>query len=282
MKPADPILVLGASGNTGGEVASLLRVGGQAVRTGARREIEGSADHLRFDWAEPSTHDAAVAGVRRLYLVAPVGVAEPVELVAPFVEKALAAGVERFVFLSSSAVAPGEPGLGRVDALLRSSAPQWATLRPSWFMQNFVGEHPLAEAIRSRSEIVSATGDGQLGFVDARDIAACAAALLTQDRFESGEHLITGPEALSYGQVAALVAEISDRPVRFTDISVAALVDRYVAGGLPRSFAEGLAALDDRIRNGEQAGLSDAVAKLTGVAPRSMRDFLVEFREKLG
>lgn len=281
MTQAGKILILGATGNTGSALAQLLKASGTPLRTAARNELASSPDHVHFDWGDPRTHGPAVAGVERLYLVAPVGAADPLPLVKPFLAEAQAAGLQRVVLLSSSAVNPGDPGLGQIDALVRATAPEWATLRPSWFMQNFVGDHPLADGIRSRGEIVTATGDGRLPFVDARDIAATAAALLQEDSIVSSEHLVTGPQALSYADVAALVSELMGRPVRHVAVTEEALTQRLITAGYEAAFASALAGLDADIRAGRQAQIADTVDRLTGRAPRSFRDFIAEHRQLL-
>lgn len=281
MSQAGKILVLGATGNTGSALVQLLEASGSPVRTASRGESAGSPDHVRFAWDDPRTHGPAVAGVERLYLVAPVGVADPLPLVEPFLAEALAAGLQRVVLLSSSAVNSGDPGLGQIDALVRATVPEWAILRPSWFMQNFVGNHPLAQGIRSRREIVTATGDGRLPFVDARDIAATAAALLQADSIVSSEHLVTGPQALSYADAADLIGEVMGRPVRHVAITEEALTRRLITAGYEAAFASALARLDADIRTGRQAQIADTVHRLTGRPPRSLHDFIAEYRDLL-
>lgn len=281
MSHAGKILVLGATGNTGSALVQLLKASGRPVRTASRGELAGSPDHVRFVWDDSSTYGPAVAGVERLYLVAPVGAADPLPLVKPFLAQAFATGLQRVVLLSSSAVNLGDPGLGQIDALVRATVPQWATLRPSWFMQNFVGDHPLAEGIRSRGEIVTATGDGRLSFVDARDIAATAAALLQADSIVSSEHLVTGPEALTYTEAAALISEVTGRPVRHVAVTAEVLTQRLIAAGYEAAFASALAGLDEEIRAGRQAQIADTVHRLTGRPPRSLHDFIAEYRDLL-
>lgn len=281
MSQAGKMLVLGATGNTGSALVQLLKASGTPVRTASRGELADSPDHIRLVWDDPRTHGPAVAGVERLYLVAPVGAVDPLPLVKPFLAKALAAGLQRVIFLSSSAVNPGDPGLGQIDALVRATVPEWAILRPSWFMQNFVGNHPLAEGIRSGGKIVTTTGDGRLPFVDARDIAATAAALLQMDSIISSEHLVTGPEALSYTEAAALISEIMGRPVRHVAVTEEVLTQRLIAAGYEAAFASALAGLDEDIRAGHQAQITDTVYRLTGRPPRSLRDFITEHRDLL-
>ncbi|GAA4666176.1 MULTISPECIES: ergot alkaloid biosynthesis protein [Amycolatopsis] len=262
------VLVTGATGNTGKPLTGLLTEAGATVRAASRRS--------GFDWSDPETHAAALDGVERLYLVAPVGVAEPEPLVRPFLARAREAGVRRTVLLSSSAVRTGDPGLGRVDQAVREIMPEFAVLRPSWFMRNFVGDHPVANGIRERGEIVTATGDGRVAFVDPADIAACAAALLLADDCENTDHVITGPEAVSYAEAAAIYTEVTGVPVRHIDVTAPELARRFTEAGYPEDFAAALAALDEDIRHGSEDRVTGTVQRLTGRAPKPLRRFLAE------
>ncbi|WP_421111360.1 NAD(P)H-binding protein [Streptomyces sp. NEAU-S77] len=268
------VLVTGATGNTGSRVVRRLREHGAAVRAAARRPgPEAGADGVRFDWYDPATHAAALTGVERVYLVAPVGEADPVPLVEPFLAAALDRGVRRVVLLSSSAIPADAPGLGALHRLVRDTVPEWAVLRPSWFMQNFTGDHAVAHAIRGDGWIVTATGDGRVGFVDADDIAAVAVRALLDDRPHNTDHVITGPEALRYADAARIVAEVSGRRVSHVPVTPGALRERLADAGMPREFAAVLAGLDEDIRGGAEDRTTDTVLRVTGREPRSFRDF---------
>lgn len=180
------------------------------------------------------------------------------------------------VLLSSSAVNRGEPALGEIHDLVAGLLEEYTVLRPSWFMQNFVGDHALAQGIRCSREVITATGTGRLGFVDAADIAAVAVAALTSPEPIADELIITGPEALSYPDAADILTEQLGEPVRHLDLTTAELVTRLVESGLPPAFAAGLAGLDERIRAGEQDVVTSVVSDVTGQAPTSLRRFLAE------
>ncbi|MGE2716741.1 NmrA family NAD(P)-binding protein [Mycolicibacterium litorale] len=263
------VLVLGATGNTGSAVVEALRRSpGLAVRAASRR------GHLRFDWADRSTWNDVLDGVDRMYLVAPIGDPDPMAAVGPFLERAAAAGVRRVVSLSSSAVAFGDPGLGEVAAAVRDAFPEWEILRPSWFMQNFTGAHPVAESIRTTGEFVTATGTGRLPFIDARDIGRTAAHLLVAPEARCGEHLLTGPEALTYDEAAEIMSRVEGRAVRHRAVAPDRFVDFLVSSGYDAAFAAVLAALDSLVRDGGQAVVSDTVERLTGTPPRGFADYL--------
>jgi uncharacterized protein YbjT (DUF2867 family) len=267
-------LVTGATGNTGAHVVAGLRQHRCRARAASRRPAPGDEDAVVFDWADTSTFTQALDGVSGVYLVAPTGVADPVPLVRPFLERAAADGVRRVVQLSSSAVAHGEPGLGEIHAIVAKLFAQFTILRPSWFMQNFVGDHPLAEGIRRSRRAITATGDGRLGFIDAVDIAAVAVQALISPEPLNSELLLTGPESMSYRQAAAVVSDVLGDAVEHIDLTTEELATRLTDSGASREFAAGLAALDARTRAGDQDFVTTTVHNVTGRAPTSLRDFL--------
>ena len=178
----------------------------------------------------------------------------------------------RVVLLSSSAVPP-RARLGLVHARLGELFAEWAVLRPSWFMENFVGEQPHAVSARDHGEIVSATGTARVGFVDPADIAEVAVRALIDPTPHNTDHIITGPEALSYDAVAAVLTEVSGRPVRHRATDAAELAERHSANGIPPDFARFLASLDTAIAAGAEDRTTSTVADVTGHTPRSFRDF---------
>jgi uncharacterized protein YbjT (DUF2867 family) len=267
------VLVIGGTGTTGSRVAAALRGQRVAVRVTSRRPTNGQ---IHFEWADPHTHADALDGVRSVYLVAPVGVADPAQHVAPFLDLARERGVRRVVLLSSSAVPEGAPGLGELHRMVRASVPEPTVLRPSWFMQNFLGDHPHAQSARTDGEIVTATGGGRVAFVDAGDIAAVAAHALSDAEPHVGEYVLTGPEALSYAEAAAVLTEVTGPAVRHRAVGVAELTARFVAAGYPPDFSALLAGLDADIARGVEDRTTSAVQDVTGRLPRSFREVVGE------
>jgi uncharacterized protein YbjT (DUF2867 family) len=260
------ILVTGSTGTTGRRVAAVLAERGVATRRATRNP--NAAGQVRFDWADRDTHDDAVRGVSAIYLVAPIGVADPVPLVEPFLEAALRHRVRRVVVLSSSALAEGAPGLGAIHRLVRATMPEWTVLRPSWFMQNFTGDHLVAHGV-CEGDIVTATGDGRVAFIDAGDIAAVAGCALTDDVPHNSEHIITGPEALSYADAAAILTRLLGRTIRHRSVPAEEAARRIAAHGVPAEFARVLAAMDVDIRDGAENRVTDTVQRVTGHPART-------------
>lgn len=267
------VLVIGATGTTGSRVADVLAERGVSYRR-ATRSPRAPGD-VRFDWADRATHRDALHGVTAIYVIAPIGVADPVPLVEPFLEEALAQSVRRVVQLSSSAVPEGAPGLGAVHKLVRSTMPEWTVLRPSWFMQNFAGDHWVAQGVRD-GEIITATKDGRVAFVDARDIASVAVRALTDESPHNTDHILTGPEALSYADAAAIISKRTGRTVRHRSIGSDEYARRITASGVPVELATLLAALDGNISAGAEDRVTGVVERITGTPARSFDAFVAD------
>ncbi|MFD8419440.1 NmrA family NAD(P)-binding protein [Streptomyces sp. NPDC059466] len=273
MSTSGATLVIGATGTTGRRVTAGLTAEGHRVKAAGRSATPvAGAQAVRFDWNEPSTWDGALDGADRAYLVPPIGSSDPAAVMLPFLRRARAAGVQRAVLLSSSAIPAGGPAVGQVHQALPGLFDRWAVLRPSWFMQNFTGSMPHARTIREDGLILTATGDGRVAFIDAEDIAAVAVRALTDDDAPDTDLLLTGPQALSYDDVAAIVTEVTGRPVVHRRLTFEEARDRW-ATGMPLEFATMLAAMDGAIADGAEDRTSDLVQRLTGRPPGTFRAF---------
>ncbi|MER7566909.1 NmrA family NAD(P)-binding protein [Streptomyces sp. NPDC048523] len=271
MTSSGTTLVIGATGTTGARTAAQLTAAGHRVKAASRRGTPvAGAEPVPFDWHDPATHAAALAGADRVYLIPPVGDSDPAAVMLPFLQRARSAGVRRAVLLSSSAISEGGPAVGRVHQALPGLFQEWAVLRPSWFMQNFTGTHAHGRSIRDAGSIWTATGSGRVAFVDAEDIAAVAVRALTDEQAPHTDLVLTGPEALSHDDIATIITEVTGRPVTHRRLSYEQMRDRLTAE-VPAEFAALLAGLDRAIAAGAEDRVTDTVQRLTGRAPRSFR-----------
>ncbi|PSM40879.1 ergot alkaloid biosynthesis protein [Streptomyces dioscori] len=269
------ILVLGATGTTGSRVAARLAGQGHRVRAAGRRAtpVDG-AEAVRFDWYDPATYEGALDGADRVYLVAPLDSATPADVMLPFLEQARASGVRRAVLLSSSAIPAGGPVVGQVHEALPGLFDEWAVLRPSWFMQNFTGDHMHARSVREEGVILTAAGEGRVAFVDADDIAAVAVHALTDVRAPDTDLVITGPRALSHTEIATVLTEVTGRAVVHRPLTYEEMRDQ-LAASMPREYAAMLAALDRANAEGAENRTTDTVRRVTGREPRTFHDHVL-------
>lgn len=259
------VLVTGGTGKVGRELVKLLRGNGVPVRVGSRTPAPGDPGAVRFDWTDPATHPAALAGLDRVFLVPPTPVPAAV---GAFLDEARQLGV----VLLGSAVPLGPTSAELAGRVL--AQPGGIVLRASGFMQNFLSPHRLGERIRRSGEIRTASGAGRVAWVDTRDIAATAAALLGDLDPVPGDYLLTGPEALSYAQAAAAITARTGRRIRVVPVSADELEAELRATGVPAGFAAILAAADAGVRPGREDEIGSAVLDLTGRPPRTFAEFV--------
>lgn len=274
MNTAGATLVIGATGTTGSRTAAQLTAAGHRVKAASRRATPvAGTEPAPFDWYDPATHAAALDGVDRVYLIPPLGDSDPAAIMLPFLHQARTVGVRRAVLLSSSAIPEGGPAVGTVHQALPDLFEQWAVLRPSWFMQNFTGTHAHARSIRDEGIIWTATGSGRVGFVDAEDIAAVAVRALTDEQAPNTDLVLTGPEALGYDDIAAIITEVTGRAVVHRRLSYEQMRDRLTTQ-VPVKFAAMLASMDRTIAEGAEDRITDTVQRLTGRPPHTFQALL--------
>ncbi|MEV4803664.1 NmrA family NAD(P)-binding protein [Nonomuraea sp. NPDC049421] len=254
------ILVLGATGSTGRRVARVLRDAGHPVRAASR------SGETRFDWSDQATWEPAVTGASALYLMAPDGV--PID--PEFVSLAVARGVARVVLLSSGAIeVMRDERLLAAERTVRDCGAAWTILRPSWFDQNF-DEGFLRPAIMA-GELLLPLGDAAQAFVDAGDIAAVAAAALTEDGHAGRSYEITGPRSLSFGEAVEIIGRETGREMRYRggeEDYIAANAFSEESIGAAKAFAA-LRALGDQ-------PVSEVVAEVTGRPPKPFETYAAQ------
>lgn len=274
MKPE--ILITGGKGKTGQQISALLRQQGIAYRTGTRSP-ETCSD-VAFDWMQPAVAERAFYGIKSLYIVAPTNSSDHHNIVVPLLEKALALGVTRFVLLSASSLEMDGPMMGALHGWLARNAPEWVVLRPTWFMQNFY-QPQYIRSITEQQTLFSATGNGKVGFIDTLDIARSAVAALTTDTPLNEDVILTGPDMLSYPDIATLLGQHLSLPLTHTSLSVDALTQHHQQNGLDPAYAAILAGMDAEIAQGSEARLTDGVLRLTGKPPGRFIDFIQRERQ---
>lgn len=218
------VLVTGASGNVGRHVITALRRRGAEVRAAARdadpSPVPAGVERVPFDFADPRTHADAVAGCAALFLMRPPAVSDTRGLLDPFVDVARAAGVAQIVFLSVAGA-----GTNRlvphhaVEVHLTNSAGDFTILRPGFFAQN-LGDAYRRDLVEDDRLYVPA-GRAHVAFVDVRDVAEVAAeACVDAAAHRRRAYTLTGPELVTFDEVAAILAEVLGRPIRYVAASI--------------------------------------------------------------
>jgi uncharacterized protein YbjT (DUF2867 family) len=251
------VLVLGATGIVGSRVTRLLRDRAIPVRAASR------AGPTRFDWGDPAGWGPCLDGVEASFVMAPDGV----EVAPEFLQRARSAGVDRIVLLSSKGIeVMGDHRLLAAEQAVRSAGGRWTIVRPDWFDQNF-DEGVLRDAVLT-GEIVLPVGEVRQAFNDADDIAAVVSVALVEDGHDGRVYELSGPQALSFDDVAAVITRESGRPVRFSGAA-----DRYaeVMTGYGLDRRQVLAEVEafEALAASGDAEVTDTVTRVTGRTPVS-------------
>ncbi|WP_411344290.1 NAD(P)H-binding protein [Paenibacillus sp. WLX1005] len=275
-----PILLTAGNGKTSLRIAAQLQARHNDVRRAVRhprQHMTNNQQDMYFDWYDASSYAAVLEGVQAVYLVAPTMDMQPEKVMNPFIEQAIAAGVRRFVLLSSASIAENGPLMGKVHYFLHQHAPEWAVLQPSYFMQNFT-EVAHAETIRTQNSIITAAGDGKVGFVDADDIAAVATRLLTDKVPDNRGYILTGPQSLNYAEAAAIIGAAWGRTIVHQSIDEQKLKQHMIAAGMNADYAAALAGMDTSIRlHGTEDQVTDTVQLVTGQPARSLQHVMHKY-----
>lgn len=271
------MILITTPGKVGREAAHLLAATDTPVRLLARDPgkvqdlaaagVEVVAGDLRDD----SDIQAAMRGVSRVILVSPAVPAEELRVVSAAKE----AGVDHVVKITSKASTDSpiarRRGQNEIEAGLVASGLDHTLLRSNAYMQNFL---MLAPAIVATDSFGSSAADGRVGLIDSRDVADVAARI-AQD---PGSHVdktywLTGPQLLTYGDVAHTLSDVLGRPISFQRRTFDEDKQAMMSAGLPEPVAEQNAQAFGLIAKGDAEWLSDDVESILGHPGRTFEQF---------
>jgi uncharacterized protein YbjT (DUF2867 family) len=273
------ILITGSTGLIGSEIVRLISQAGVPARALARNsqklpKLPGITP-VNGDLAKPETLPAAFAGASTLFLLSRIS-ENLVALEHNAIAAARAAGMTRIVKLSAFGAsdhskAPICLWHHKVEQEIQQSGIGWTILRPHHFMQNLLAQ---AQYIIKDGVVYSASGDGKIPYIDARDIAACAKAVLTQPGHDRKKYVLTGGEALSYRQATEIIGRTIGRELRFVPESPDEARARRTREGVPPAIIESILAIGAYQRaGGKTVTITSTVADLTGRQPRTFTEF---------
>ena len=270
------ILVTGATGTVGSEVVRQLVASGERPRAFVRdprtaREMLGpGVEYVAGDLDRPETLPVALTGVDRVFLLTRQS-SRQFDQERAVVDAAVVAGVRHVVKLSVfRADDRSELQIARQHAAMERYAEQSGIpctfVRPLFFMQNLAGQ-------ALNGAIHSATGTGRVAMVDARDVASVVVHALTGSGCERKTHTLTGPQALSFDEVAETLSTRLGTHIPHVRVTPDAVRDATLRAGVEAWFAEDMARLHTMLAAGYEDVVTDDVAVATGTAPRSLAEF---------
>jgi uncharacterized protein YbjT (DUF2867 family) len=283
------ILVTGAGGTVGSELVKTLSASGLKFRAAynspqkvERAKREG-LDAVAIDYARPETLEPALVGVDRLFLLA-TGFAGQTEGEINAVRQARNAKVRHVVKLSVWGAETEAFSFAKVhrpvEKEIESSGLAWTFLRPNSFMQNMATFY--AATIKTQWAFYIPSKGCSISHIDVRDIAAVALKAFTANGHEGKAWSLSGPEALTYIQIADKLSAAIGKKVSYIDISEEEFKKGAVSAGIPEFYADAIIDLIHDYEAGHGSGVTQDVERVTGRKPidfdRFARDYADAFR----
>lgn len=279
------ILVAGATGKVGSELVRRLRDAGARVRAGTRspdraRELFGEGvEVVELDYHRADTYDGAVHWADRLFVVPAPFDPDHYDTLIPFLDWAVQSGTEHLVLQSAMAVERVDDlHLHKVERHVQETGVDWTFLRPNWFMQNF-SEGYVRESVRREGSFALPAGRAAVSFVDARDVAEVAAAVLTTDDHVGAAYTLTGPRALDHFEAADVLSEVAGRPVAYREVADDDFRELLRERGRRGPEADVIVRAYRSMRDGWRVEATESVAELLGRQPTGFRAFAEEHAE---
>ena len=277
------MILVTTAGKVGSETARLLRERDVPVRVLVRDPAKAAARALAAAGAEiaagdlgvPASIDEAMSGVSGVVLVSPAVPAQELNVVA----SAARAGAGHVVKATSKASADSPIARRRwqaeIEAGLAASGIPHTLLRSNAYMQNMLA---LAPAIATTSSFGSSAGNGRSGLVDARDVAAVGAEIITSPATHTGKtYWLTGPELLSNYDVATALSKLLGRTITYRELTFEQNQDAMIRAGVPEQIAEMNVQAFSLTADGDAEWISQDVPSLLGRPALSFEQFAADY-----
>ncbi|GAA1970447.1 NAD(P)H-binding protein [Kitasatospora viridis] len=278
------IVVTGATGTVGSKVVVGLRERGESVRALLRdpaarpAEWDEGVQAVAADFADPASLDAALADADVIYLLVAVH-PEMEQHELNVIDAAVRSGRRPRIVLHAAAGVEYKPEGIRflsahvaAHAHLQASGLPWTVIAPNGFYQNFLGT---AAAVK-QGNLTAPAGQAPVSWVDVRDVAEAAVAVLATEGHEGAVYTLTGPAGLTHAEIAEQLGAVAGREVAYTDADPQAALAGMLGAGLGQWRAEGIIELYALYAAGTAAAVSSDVEKLTGHPARSFAQFAAD------
>ncbi|MEU0372658.1 NAD(P)H-binding protein [Streptomyces sp. NPDC006283] len=276
------IAVTGASGRVGGRVARRLSGADVATRLVGRDptrlpELPGAQPSRPATYGDSEAMRRAIDGAGTLFLVSAHESPGRVKEHCTAVDAAIAAGVERIVYVSFVGAAP--------DATFTFARDHWHTeqyIRSCGVRHTFLRDNFYLAALPAMTGkdgvLRGPGGQGRVAAVSHDDIADAAAAVLLDDTraHDRVVYDLTGPTAFSLAEAARILGEVTGRDIRYQLESREQAYASRAGYGAEEWEVRGWVTSYEAIAVGEMAAVSDAVPRLTGHPAQGLRDYLAE------
>lgn len=274
----DKILLTGISGNVGSAVVDYLQGANIGFVAGVRnieksKKKDNSIEYIHFDFEVANTYEAALKGVKKVFLVRPPQLTDVKGIFIPFIQKCKEAGVEQIVFLSLlGAQSNPFPPHHKIEKAMLASGIPYTFIRPSFFMQNLSTTH--AQDIKESNDLFIPSGKAKISFIDTRDIGEIIGRSLVEKGHENKAYCITGSESITYFQVADSMTRILGRKITYSNPPLFKFRKDMITRGIKKEFATVMMVLYLTTKLGMANHVTDTAEVLLKRKPRTIEDFI--------
>ncbi len=282
------ICITGAGGTVGSEVVKQLELAKVPFRVAyfSKEKVNAALakglNAVIIDYNHPETLRTAFQGCDKLFLLGPNALNQT-QLELNAVEAAKAVGVQHIVKQSVMGAEDEAFSLALihrpVEQAIEASSMTWTFLRPNSFMQNVVTF--MGETIKAESAFYSASGEAKIAHVDVRDIAAVAVKALTETTYAGQAYTLTGPEALTYDELAQKLSVVLGRSISHISLPPEDLKHGMLAEGLPDEIADRMLDLERYYREDQASRITNDVQRVTGQESRQFTQYIRDYASLL-
>src|ERR1043165_2377580 len=287
------ILLTGATGTiSSGAIRELQQKGGHTLIGLVRDASSDKAKALAAQGVELRTGDLeklrtvekAFEGVDVAWLLSKPGLMAPAQQ-SNALQGARLGKVKHVVRMSAVGAAHDAPTINsRLHALsdseVAASGIPYTIVKPHAFLQNLMMS---AKMIAEQGMLFGALGDTAQPMIDTRDVSASVAAILANPGPHAGKtYTLTGPTAVTYGQIASAIGEAIGKPVKYVAIPVATMVENLTKFGIDDYNQTAIRDYMTAYASGWSSKVTTSVQDLTGKPARSIHDFARDFAGVFG
>ncbi|MFP4369273.1 MAG: NAD(P)H-binding protein [Candidatus Kapaibacterium sp.] len=279
----DKVFVVGGTGNAGSEVAKKLASEGYIVLAASRNPGNVTVWHKKiqpyeFDYNKPETYSDILKEMDYVFMHSPPAHPDNHKLMIPFIDKAIESGVKKIIFMSAMGVEFDENlPLRATEIHLEKSGSDYVVFRPNWFFQVFNSQY--AGQINKTGRLMLPAGNAQISFIDTRDIAACTNAALKDNSLDNKAYTLTGPMPHSIDEVVKEISEVSGKNIQYKSAEADEFRQYLLEAGVPPESVDIVDRLFTVVRHGHANKVTDEVEKISGNKPRSLRDYVKDYRK---
>jgi len=277
------ILVTGATGNTCSILIPALLNAGHQVRAfvrdteKARAIKQKGAEIYKGDLDDENSIAGALNGIEKVYFCTwngPTALNQGKNIIQAILKN----GQDPFIVRHSALGTPKSriiKQITEVDNILMNSGLRWTAIKPTFFMQNFMMAAP---SIKNGGQLYWDWADGKAGMIDIRDVASSAFGALNGNAEAGKEYILTGPQSISMNEVASSFSKVLNKNISYIPVPHEASKESMLGMGFPEFIVNGYVELSDGFSDNFADITTGNVKLLSGSEPKSINDFVTDFK----